>query len=519
MRKKKKRIHKFKRLSRRFIIALMLVLQVLLLVLIGYLSTAQKDQGWVFWTFYVFVSILNAAALVHIVYVHGDPAFKVPWIIALLALPGVGVLIYLVFRTHPLPKDTQLLLRETGEKASRYFPPAEAKEKAKKDPYFNAFALIESSSFFRLSEGNRFKYYKNGETFFPEFIERLKNAKEFIFLEFFIVADGIIFDQIHDILVQKAQEGVDVRFVYDDVGCFTTVSVDFYKQLQKEGIKCYPFNKVGFLLLGFYNNRSHRKIAVIDHDYAYTGGMNLADEYANAEERFGYWKDSMIQMEGPIISTMIAIFLSDYDIARRTVDSSEYDRFLDHVYPTYEDGGYALAFGTGPENFYPLRLGELNFTEMIHAAKETIDICTPYFIPSDELLHAIEQVALRGVRVRLFLPQIPDKKIPYLIAKYHIPYLNKVGVQVYFFTPGFNHEKTMIVDGKLAFVGSINMDYRSLVHHFENGITIYGGEVMGDIQEDFNEMAEASTRVPNSFSLTAWQKILVALLSVFFPLL
>ena len=516
--KKKKRLHRFQKFSRRYVMALLLFLQILLLAAMGFFMMRHKDQGVLFLCIYVIGAILNVIAVLRILYIHGDPEFKIPWIVALLAFPVVGFAFYLVFRTRPLPKRKRLLVEDIQNQVKKYAVAKQGKELAQEDSYCNAFALLESSSIFRVHAGNRIAYFSNGETFFPDFFEKLEKAKEFIFLEFFIVAEGKIFDRIHEILKRKVEEGVEVRFLYDDVGCFTTLPSDFYKTLQDEGIQCYPFNKVGFLLLGSYNNRSHRKIAVIDREYAYTGGMNLADEYANEEERFGYWKDTMIRMEGPVVRSMIGLFLSDFDLARDGV-ISDYDAYMDGEFPSFDGEGLALAFGTGPENFYPMRLGEANYIAMINSAKRTIDVSTPYFIPSGELRHALEGAALRGVRVRLFLPQIPDKQLPYLIAKYHIPYLLKAGVQVFFFTPGFNHMKTMLVDGCLAFVGTINMDYRSLVHHFENGVTWKGGSAMGDIAKDFEEMAKVSSRVPMDFSLAPLQKFLVALVSLFIPLL
>lgn len=513
----KKSKHILKRFNRRIIVALILFLQLALVVGLGFMAEALSSRGWVFGIATLFIWVFNFVVMLNLLYQHGDPEFKIPWIVVLLSFPVMGVLLYVIFRQRSLPKKAKESLKGIREKFQPYFPKGEGRDLAKDDPYAQVMALLEASSDYKMFDGSRLTYYKTGEEFFPDLYEKLRAAKEYIFLEFFIINEGKVWNEIHEILKAKVREGVEVRLLYDDFGCYSTLPSQYFEDLRDEGIHCYAFNRASVVLTGVYNNRDHRKIAIVDDDYAYTGGLNLADEYANEIERFGYWKDTMIRVEGKAVQALTCMFLTAWDITSRTV--SDYDRYLDRAFPRFENEGYVFPFGTGPENLYPIRTGEANYISMINSARRRIYISTPYFIPSNELLHAIESAALRGVEVHLILPQVPDKKIPYLIAKYHIPHVLKAGVRVYFYTPGFNHMKTVLIDDQVAFVGTINMDYRSLVHHFECGATILRSPILKDIEEDFAEMLSVSQEVPGDFSLTTPQKLACALLSVFIPLL
>ena len=514
---KKKRSRPIKRFNRRIVVAFLLILEVLAIVALGIIAQGLREKALFFAILSIFVFILDALAVLHLLYAHSDPEFKIPWLVVLLALPFVGVVLYLIFRQRSLPKKARAYLQDMRARYLPYFPKGKAKEMALTDPYAEPLAMLEASTDYCVFSDSRVTYFKTGEEFFPDFLSKLEEAKEFIFLEFFIVAEGKEWDAILEILTRKAKEGVDVRLLFDDIGCLTTLSSRFAKKLREQGIHAYAFNKVTLILAGVYNNRDHRKIAIIDHKYGYTGGLNLADEYANDIERFGYWKDTMIRVEGRAISALIAMFLINYDMTARTV--SDYENLIPAEYETFENEGHILPFGTGPENFYPIRTGEANYISMIQNARREIFISTPYFIPSIELLHTIEAAALRGVKVHLILPGIPDKKLPYLIAKHYLPPILRAGAKVYFYKPGFNHMKTVLVDDELAFVGTINMDYRSLVHHFECGATLLRTPCLKDIKEDFLQMISVSEAVPEDYSLSPFQKVLCALLSVFIPLL
>ena len=379
------------------------------------------------------------------------------------------------------------------------------------------FKYVASTAHMGIHKGNRVTYYKNGEAFFPAMIEGLKKAKEFIFIEFFIITDGKLWTEVQEILKQKAQEGVEVRIVYDDMGCGGTISSRTPHKLKKFGIKCYKFHPFRPILSGVYNNRDHRKIVVIDHQMAFTGGINLADEYANIIERFGYWKDTMVKIEGSAINNLISTFLANCDICTGKVD--DFDKYLNYKYPFYEEPGYVMPFGDGPGGIDNALIGEQNYINILNYAKEKVYISTPYLIPTYQLLDALKNAAYRGVEVNLILPGIPDKKLVYKVAKSHFKPLLEAGVNIYIYKPGFNHMKSMLADDKFAFVGTINFDFRSLVHHFECGTILYDVPCIKDIHDDFEEMLSVSEKVPENFKLGIFSRMICGIVKLIVPLL
>ena len=314
-------------------------------------------------------------------------------------------------------------------------------------------------------------------------------------------------------LKQKAKEGVEVRILYDDMGCGGTIHSRTPKILGKFGIKCYKFHPFRPILSGVYNNRDHRKIVVIDHKMAFTGGMNLADEYANDIKRFGYWKDTMIKIEGSAIDNLITVFLQNLNLAVGHV--SDYNKWLNHKYENYyEDEGYCMPFGDGPGDYIPGLVGEQTYINILNYAKEKVYISTPYLVPTYGLIDALRNTALRGVEVNLILPGIPDKKVVYWMAKSNFKYLLDAGVNIYLYTPGFNHMKSAIADNELGFVGTINFDFRSLVHHFECGALLYKCNCMSQITEDFEEMIKVSKKVPRNYHFRGIKKSICSVLKI-----
>ncbi len=500
---------------------LALMLLILLIEIALVLAAAvYLELIWVYTViFYVFISII---VLLIIVNRGGTPDLKIPWIVVVLLFPVLGALIYVFFANHGLkPKYTRV---ERGVKklAKKYFPKysIDMDELLKsKNPYTPTFQFLGNAMRYTPTYGNRVTYYKSGEEWFPKFIEELKSAKEFIFMEFFIIdRHSIYWKRIEEVLLQKAKEGVEVRLLYDDIGCAGLMHSVYPSQMRKKGIKCYRFNPFVPVLSGLFNNRDHRKIAVIDHKMAFTGGMNLADEYANEIVRFGYWKDAMIKIEGPAINNLIFIFLSLFDLAQLKL--SDYDKYLNYQYERYSENALVTPFGDGPEPFYEHNTGESTFVNMIENAKETVYICTPYFIPTENLKSSIIRAGYRGVDIRILLPGIPDKKLVYKMAMRYFPDLIEAGVKVYTYNEGFNHEKAVVVDGKIAFIGTINMDYRSLVHHFECGAIFMHSEAVKDVEDDLLDCYEHSELVNiNDVKLGFFTKVICYLLNVFSQML
>lgn len=456
----------------------------------------------------------------HIVNKEEDPEFKIPWIVFMLILPFFTSMMYLIFGNHGLKRKDKVVITATRNAYNAHFKISEEeKEKTLKDlgHAAGAFNYINNTTQLGIHKNNRVTYYKTGEEFFPAFIEGIKKAKEFIFIEFFIITDGEMWSQVQEVLKQKAQEGVDVRIVYDDMGCGGTISYSTPRILGRYGIKAYKFHPFKPLLSGVFNNRDHRKIVIVDHQMAFTGGINLADEYANIIERFGYWKDTMVKIEGSAINNLIATFLQNYDLCTGFV--SDYNKFLTYDYEKFDDEGYVMPFGDGPGGIDDALIGEQTYVNILNYAKKSVYISTPYLVPTYGLLDAMRNASLRGVDVHLILPGIPDKKAVYAVAKSNFHFLMAAGVKIHIYMPGFNHMKSAIADDELAFVGTINFDFRSLVHHFECGTILYKTKCCKDLREDFDEMIKASLPVPIKYRPRMGTRWFCSIVKLITPLL
>ena len=470
----------------------------------------------------ILIWVVEILVFFRIINKYENPEYKVTWLAFMAILPMTTVIMYLLFGHPSLRKKDRKIIEPTNKIQEELFAinEEEIDDFRSNVPleYRGVFKYLRKVTRLSTSKDNKTTYYKNGEQFFPDFIKCLKEAKEFIFMEFFIIGEGKEWNQIDAILKEKAQQGVEVRLIYDDIGSFGLLPSNYPKQLKKYGIQCYKFNKFKPLLSGIYNNRTHRKIAVVDHKYGFTGGMNLADEYANDIVRFGYWKDTMVKVEGRAIANLIATFLQNFDLCTHVV--SGYKKYVEFDYEKHEGNGYLFAFGDGPGSFDGNEaIGEQNYLNLINIAKRTLWISTPYLIPTYRLSEALKNAAKRGVEVNLFVPGIPDKKPVYWMAKCDFRMLVEAGVNIYIYTPGFNHEKECLVDDTIAFVGTINFDFRSLTHHFECGIDIYNDPCLKDIKEDFIEMQMQSQKVEKTYKVNAFQRFIVSIFKLFRTLL
>ncbi|MCR4562666.1 MAG: cardiolipin synthase, partial [Bacilli bacterium] len=380
--------------------------------------------------------------------------------------------------------------------------------------YQSIFRYLRRVTKLEATTNNHITYYKNGETFFPDFIESIKKAKEYIFMEFFIIGEGKEWKAIEEVLIERAAAGVEVRLIYDDMGSFGLLPSAYPRLMREKGIKCYKFHPFRPILSGAYNNRDHRKIAVIDHQMGFTGGMNLADEYANDIVRFGYWKDTMVKIEGPAIANLIATFLQNYDLSAGCI--SEYDHYFHGEYPKFDDPGFCFPFGDGPGSYDGNEaIGEENYLQIMAAAQHSLWISTPYLIPSYRMMEGLKSAAKRGVDVKLFVPGIPDKKPVYWMARCDFAQLVRAGVKIYIYTPGFNHEKQAVADDRLAFCGTINFDFRSLTHHFECGATFVDAPCIKEMVEDFREMESVSQLVDKDYHVGAFPRLVAGFLRIF----
>lgn len=327
-----------------------------------------------------------------------------------------------------------------------------------------------------------------------------------------------MWDPIHDILKRKAADGVEVCVMYDDFGCMTTLPDHYYEQLESEGIHCQPSNPFTPVLSHIHNNRDHRKITVIDGKVGYTGGVNLADEYINTVVKFGHWKDSAIRLEGEAVRNLLALFLRVWNAQSKHRLNS--DIYMNTISPCPHGSGFAIPFGDGPFPVYREDIGKTVYLNMIHAARSYLYITTPYLICDHELMDALRIAAQRGVDVRLIVPHIPDKRAIFLMTRASYKPLFDAGVKLYEYTPGFIHAKSFVCDDKFAVCGTINLDYRSFVHHFECGVWMCGVDCIRDMKADFLFTLEKSEKVTRTRTeLRRLERLPARVMKVFTPLL
>ncbi len=446
--------------------------------------------------------------------------YKLAWAVVLFVLPVVGTVFYLLYSGPKLKKKDAATLDKFYKDTVKLLPSdsmAEEKDGADYSDYMGISKYLFNTSGVTGAYGNRAEFLPSGEAFFADLKEELKKAKKFVFIQFFIIHNGKMWGEIKEILLKKLREGVEVRIMYDDLGSFGNPP-DFKRKLKKQGFNCVMFNPLGPTASGKYNNRDHRKVVVIDGVTAFTGGANLSDEYINEKQRFGKWKDSAIKIKGSAVKvfTMNFLFLFDVSSGRK----SEYINFLGVKSSKFTDAGYVQPFFDGPKPLYEEAIAENNFLNLIGVAKQKLYITTPYLIPDYSLILAIRNAALRGVDVRIITPHIPDKKLIFSVTRSNYKFLTEAGVKIYEYTPGFIHSKQLLVDDKAAFVGTVNLDYRSLVHHFECGVNLYNADCIKDIAKDFEEVVSESELIdPKKIKRGFITRIITSFMNLFQPML
>lgn len=332
---------------------------------------------------------------------------------------------------------------------------------------------------FPVYENTDVTYFPSGEAKFEALLRELEKAEQYIFLEYFIIDEGLMWGKVLEVLVRKAAQGVDVRVMYDGTCEFFTLPRDYAKRLEALGIRCRVFSPAMPFVSTSYNYRDHRKILVIDGHTGFTGGVNLADEYINEIERFGRWKDAALMLKGEGVRSLTALFLQMWDIFQ----PPEFDEFLTQPIPQQRAEGFVVPYGDCPLDGE--RVGEMVYMDLLNRAQSYVHIMTPYLILDGELETALRFAAERGVDVHLILPGVPDKKTAYALAKTHYKALLSSGVKISEWQPGFVHAKVVVADGVEAVVGTINLDYRSFYHHFENAVWMRKVDCIGEMEADF----------------------------------
>ncbi len=412
---------------------------------------------------------------------------KITWIILMFTFPLVGGLIYVFFSGHRVSRRRKVIYKKIDdnfEKAMIHFENQHF-ELLKDDMQ----ALRQSEYLSKIAYApahinTKVEYFKLGEEKLDAMISELQKAERFIFLEYFIIEEGKMWGEIEKVLISKAESGVDVRVLFDDLGCLTTLPSDFSKRLKGHKIDCRAFNSFNHLFNSNFNNRDHRKICVIDGNVGFTGGINLADEYINHKIKHGHWKDTAVMLKGEAVYNLTVMFLSMWSsVTEKIEEFSEYK-------PTksYETDGVVQPFGDMPLDEHAV--GETVYMSMLNRAENYVYITSPYLIISREMMVSLITAAKSGVDVRLQVPGIPDKKFVQFLSRSYYKELIKAGVKIFEYTPGFIHSKMFISDDKTAVVGTINLDYRSLSLHYECGVWLYRSSVLADIKTDFLETQE-----------------------------
>lgn len=469
--------------GRTAIVVLALLLQIYLLVV----GVMKLQEYSVFW--YATFTLLGFISILVIVNSDDDPSFKLAWIIPVCVIPVFGTVLYvfvrLQFGTKMIAGRLRALLKETR--------PLLAQEEAVMGELAdNAPQACHLASYMNRCGGyptyrNTYvKYFPLGEDKFAELVKQLESAREFIFMEYFIVEEGRMWNTILDVLKRKAQEGVEVRMMYDGMCSLMLLPYSYPKKLEAMGIRCKMFSPIKPALSTHQNNRDHRKITIIDGVTAFTGGVNLADEYINEVVRFGHWKDTAIMLQGEAVRGFTVMFLQMWNVTERVPE--HYEKYvktefnLPGVLPAC---GFVMPYGDSPLDTEAV--GEAVYMDILYTARKYVHIMTPYLILDGEMTQALTYAAKRGIEVIIIMPHIPDKVYAYLLARSHYPQLLKAGVKIYEYTPGFVHAKVFASDDEKAVVGSINLDFRSLYLHFECAAYIYKSPVVADVEADFQD--------------------------------
>lgn len=482
---------------------------------------------------YILFQIVGAVAVIRIVLNHKNPSYKIAWIAVILLIPFLGLIFYVMWGRGSYPKRIKKHIPVLSEMTIPLYEHNRETEARLAESYPEQERVMNylHKAGFPIYQETSVRYFDLGDKFFPALIEDIKKAEKFVFLEFFILSEGNLWQELFEVLRKKAAAGVDVRILYDDFGCITCLPKRFEFLTKEAGIQTAVFNKIKPIVNNFYlNYRNHQKICVIDGNIGYTGGVNIADEYVNTVNAFGHWKDSGIRLAGKGVWSLTVMFLQMWEYA--TYHKKIINKNDDYDYEVYrpdekfclkfkEAQGFVQPFADGPLTTPNETEAEFLYMQMINSARGYVYITTPYLVPDNEMLTVLRLAALSGVDVRIITPGIPDKKYVYLVTNSFYGVLLRAGVKIYEYLPGFIHAKNIVCDDEMAIVGTVNMDFRSFYLHFENGVWMCGNHAVSEVREDFLKTLEYCREI----DLLEWQKrplkrkFAQAVLNFFAPLL
>lgn len=483
------------------------------------------------------LTIISILVVFYIINKKENPSYKLAWIIPILIFPVFGGLFYLIFGGRRVGKHLRTQAIKANKDMSNLLvqdPDIMKELESTNSSVYNQISYLvtphkgsgidesASTQIYPIYKNTETEYLSPGETFFEKLVDELKQAKHFIYMEYFIIENGFMWDTILKILIQKASEGVDVRIIYDDFGCIMKLPMDYHKTLTKHGIKCRKFNPIRahLLKLPVMNNRDHRKITVIDGYIGFTGGINLADEYMNVTHPFGYWKDAAVMLKGEAVWSLTIMFMHMWNMCG-SYEKFQFSRYAPYIYSDkqFESDGYVLPYSDSPmDNEIQAEMVYLN---MINKATRYIYISTPYLIIDNELFTALSLAAKNGVDVRIVTPHKYDKWYVHMCTQANYIELVKAGVKIYEYVPGFIHAKTFVCDDETATIGTVNLDFRSLYLHFECGTFMYKSKAVKQLKDDYLHMLKGCMEMTEERcnNVNIFKRLFRGLLKVFSPLL
>ena len=444
-------------------------------------------------------------------------AMKTPWIVLIMGFPAMGVAVFLLSGlsgvSRKMRREIQKIDAYIFDKLPGNLPVLQELDACDRSAA-NISLYLKRTAGFPVYRDTAVSYYDVAEKALESMIEEIQKAKAFVFMEYHAFEDTEAFHRVEDALVERVAAGVEVRILYDDVGSLPFITMDFIDRMRERGIKARMFNPVNRLANFFMNNRDHRKLTVIDSVVGFTGGYNIADEYFNITHPYGHWKDSGVKLTGGAVKNLTALFLEMWNAARNNDSYDTEEEIANYIFANREaaisarhlqnpvlfmqDKCFVQPYGDTPMDNEPV--GENVYISLIERAKDYFWISTPYLIITDEMIHAMGLAAKRGVDVRVITPGIPDKRVIYSVTRSYYHSLARNGVRIFEYTPGFNHSKICVSDGTMATCGTINLDYRSLYHHFEDGCLFYGGHIVKDIHRDLEYILSESNEVTQYYA-------------------
>lgn len=500
---------------RRIMVFFLLALQISILVFV--VSTASKKIDLI----NRISTITSYYVVLYIISKRDKSAYKLTWAILILVFPVFGGLFYLLFNYQ----SSTIKVRKTIEKirfeSQSLFASKEnilTKIAQESEEVLPLVKYLQGCAGFPVYQNTQTEYLTPGELMFERLTEELKKAEHYIFLEYFIIQEGIMWNTVLEILKEKAKQGVDVRVMYDDMGCFFLLPKDYQKTLESMGIQCTVFNMIHPIMSTLQNNRDHRKIAVIDGKTAFTGGINLADEYINAIDKHGYWKDASIVVHGDAAWSFTLMFLQMWSLCKNTLENyNKYRAWQTKSFPVLSDG-YVQPYADSPldnEN-----VGEHVYLKIINNAKNYVYINTPYLIIDDAMVSALRLAAKSGVDVRIVTPHRWDKRVVHMTTRSYYRELLRAGVKIYEYSKGFMHSKTFVSDDKVATIGTTNLDFRSLYLHFECGVLLYKNRSIMEIKKDYLDTLNICQEITmKDCEYNAFMRFVQEILRVFAPLM